>query len=256
MYNLALRLFVILVLELSLGTYANVTFANGAIFREAAEQAFKKGADDVARINARKTAVEANKRSAKRQLDEIAKHNAAKANQPVIQSVKQPLKSDAPNKAVQVNTPLQTKILKPDQPKKFQLQKRIDIRSIKPKTADKKIDDIPKTKHVNNSEAQSAKQAASLKEHLRQSEKYGKSGAKELQNGKTRYYGETNSATNLGEMASRRTVREFDSATGNKRTWHETLDHNGNVRQIRPELNNGTKTHYIFDKNGNYTGSR
>ena len=25
--------------------------------------------------------------------------------------------------------------------------------------------------------------------------------------------------------------------------------------QVRPELNNGSKTHYQFDRNGNYTGS-
>lgn len=78
---------------------------------------------------------------------------------------------------------------------------------------------------------------------------------KELQNGKTRYYGETIPAKTQGEMAGRRTVREWDPATGNKRTWHETLDHDGNVRQVRPEFNDGSKTHYTFDKNGNYTGS-
>ncbi|QPB86128.1 citrate synthase [Pseudoalteromonas rubra] len=54
-------------------------------------------------------------------------------------------------------------------------------------------------------------------------------------------------------MAGRRTVREWDPATGAKRTWHETVDHNGTVRQVRPELNNGTKTHFMFDKNGNFT---
>ncbi len=106
-----------------------------------------------------------------------------------------------------------------------------------------------------NSGAESAKQAANLKEHLRQADKYGKGGVKDIQNGRTRYYGETIPANKSGEMAGRRTVREWDPSTGNKRTWHETLDHNGNVRQVRPEFNNGTKTHYTFDKNGNFTGS-
>lgn len=103
--------------------------------------------------------------------------------------------------------------------------------------------------------AESARQAAHLKEHLLQAEKYGKGGFKDLQNGRVRYYGEIVPANKSGEMAGRRTVREWDPATGNKRTWHETLDHNGNVRQVRPEFNNGTKIHYTFDKNGNYTGS-
>lgn len=55
-------------------------------------------------------------------------------------------------------------------------------------------------------------------------------------------------------MTGWRTVREWNPATGNKRTWHETLDNYGNIRQVRPEFNNGTKTHYLFDKNGKYTG--
>lgn len=76
-----------------------------------------------------------------------------------------------------------------------------------------------------------------------------------MPNGRTRYYGETVPANKPGEMAGRRTVREWDPATGNKRTWHETLDHGGNVRQVRPELNDGSKTHYTFDRGGNYTGS-
>jgi hypothetical protein len=94
-----------------------------------------------------------------------------------------------------------------------------------------------------------------LIEHLRQAEKYGTGGVKEIGNGRIRYYGEMVPANKAGEMAGRRIVREWDPATGNKRTWHETLDHSGNVRQVRPELNNGSKTHYTFDKNGNYTGS-
>ncbi|MCP5326641.1 MAG: citrate synthase [Oceanospirillaceae bacterium] len=56
-------------------------------------------------------------------------------------------------------------------------------------------------------------------------------------------------------MAGRRYVHEFDPATGGSRGWHETVDHSGNVRQVRPEMNNGSKTHYSFDLDGNYTGS-
>ncbi|MWK34590.1 citrate synthase [Actinomadura sp. J1-007] len=55
-------------------------------------------------------------------------------------------------------------------------------------------------------------------------------------------------------MAGRRAVREWDPTTGRKRLWHETVDHEGRVRQVRPEFNNGKKTHYMFDRNGRYTG--
>ncbi len=103
--------------------------------------------------------------------------------------------------------------------------------------------------------AASSKQAADLSKHLGYAEKYGKGGVKELQNGRTRYYGEVQPASKAGEMAGRRYVHEFNPATGRSRGWHETVDHSGNVRQVRPELNNGTKTHYTFDSAGRYTGN-
>ncbi len=58
-------------------------------------------------------------------------------------------------------------------------------------------------------------------------------------------------------MAGRRVVREWDPATGAKRTWHETLDHQGNIRQVRPDvkMTGGKKVHYTFDRDGNFTGS-
>jgi hypothetical protein len=52
----------------------------------------------------------------------------------------------------------------------------------------------------------------------------------------------------------RRYVHEFDPTTGRSRGWHATLDHDGNVRQVRPELNNGIKRHYQFDHDKNYKG--
>lgn len=103
--------------------------------------------------------------------------------------------------------------------------------------------------------AASAKQAADLSKHLGYAEKYGKGGVKELENGRIRYYGELQPANKAGEMAGRRYVHEYDAATGTSRGWHETVDQAGNVRQVRPELNNGSKTHYQFDRSGNYTGS-
>ena len=56
-----------------------------------------------------------------------------------------------------------------------------------------------------------------------------------------------------GEMVGRRLVREWDPATGATRTWHETLDGAGNIRQVRPQTG-GAKVHYRFDANGKYVG--
>jgi hypothetical protein len=103
--------------------------------------------------------------------------------------------------------------------------------------------------------AQSAKQAANLSKHLGYIEKYGKGGVKELENGRIRYIGELQLSDKQGEMAGRRYVHEYNPASGQSRGWHETVDHNGRVRQVRPEMNDGNKTHYKFDGNGKYTGS-
>lgn len=92
--------------------------------------------------------------------------------------------------------------------------------------------------------------------HLMQVKKYGSKGCRQLQNNKIRYYGEVKAPMKEGEMIGRRRVREWDSETGLKRTWHETLDGNNNVRIVRPETNNGIKTHYVFDNEGNFIGVR
>lgn len=54
-------------------------------------------------------------------------------------------------------------------------------------------------------------------------------------------------------MAGRRLVQELDPTNGNIRTWQETLDGYGNIRQVRPQLGS-VKMHYMFDEYGNYTG--
>lgn len=59
-----------------------------------------------------------------------------------------------------------------------------------------------------------------------------------------------------GEMLGRRLVREWDPQTGLKRTWHETIDQSGNIRIVRPEANDGSKIHYLFDTNGIFEGTR
>jgi RHS repeat-associated protein len=105
-------------------------------------------------------------------------------------------------------------------------------------------------------EASSALQGSQLREHLRQVEKYGDAGYRELQNGRIRYYGEMTPARTQGEMAGARLVREWNPATNTNRTWYETLDHSGNVRSVAPKPVTEPLNHRIFDANGNYLGRR
>ncbi|MCQ4083999.1 type IV secretion protein Rhs [Streptomyces sp. RB6PN25] len=99
--------------------------------------------------------------------------------------------------------------------------------------------------------------AAQLQDFYQQAEKYGKGGIRDLESGRIRFYGEVSLARNPGEMIGRRLVREWDPMTGNKRIWHETLDNEGNVRIVRPDVNvtGGKKVHYMFDKDGKFTGT-
>jgi filamentous hemagglutinin len=107
-----------------------------------------------------------------------------------------------------------------------------------------------------SSGAESALQGARLAEYYRQLEKYGGAGSKELQNGRIRFFGELKPATNPGEMAGARLVREWDPSTGAARTWYETLDHAGRVRSVAPKPATGPANHRAFDKDGSYTGRR
>lgn len=99
-----------------------------------------------------------------------------------------------------------------------------------------------------------AAQGAKLRQHYQQLEKYGQGGTKQLQNGRTRYYGKVKPADKPGTMAGARRVREWDPSAGQKRTWFETVDQNGNVRIVRPETG-GDKVHFTFDEFGNSTGT-
>jgi len=95
------------------------------------------------------------------------------------------------------------------------------------------------------------------REFLQQAAKYGKGGVRELSDGRVRFYGEIAEARTSGEMVGRRLVREWNPDTGDTRIWHETLDHGGNIRIVRPDVGatGGDKVHYMFDDDGNYTGS-
>ncbi|MEK8022132.1 MAG: RHS repeat-associated core domain-containing protein, partial [Candidatus Parabeggiatoa sp.] len=107
---------------------------------------------------------------------------------------------------------------------------------------------------VHNAKRKKCQGVTSITEHFRQWEEYGKGGVKRLQNGRYRYYGEIEPPKNPGTMAGRRTVREWDPVTGRKRTWHEIVDHDGRVRQVRPQRSDNAKVHYKFDENGRYIG--
>ena len=67
-------------------------------------------------------------------------------------------------------------------------------------------------------------------------------------------YEKLQTAKKEGEMAGLRHVREWNPQNGLKRDWYETIDHSGNIRQVRPkvEVTGGVKVHYVFDSNGNY----
>lgn len=101
--------------------------------------------------------------------------------------------------------------------------------------------------------APSSLHGAQLREHLRQLQKYGEAGFKELENGRIRYYGNVTPAETPGAMAGRRLVREWDPLTNSYRTWHETVDLVGMVRRVRPEAGEA-KVHYNFSTAGDYVG--
>ena len=101
--------------------------------------------------------------------------------------------------------------------------------------------------------AESAAQYAKLKQLYEYTGDYGAGGVKQLESGRYRFYGNVKPADKAGEMIGARKVHEWDPSTGNTRTWFETLDHSGRIRQVRPETG-GPKVHYRFDAEGNYVG--
>ena len=95
-----------------------------------------------------------------------------------------------------------------------------------------------------------------LKEYYIQAEKYGTGSIKELDDGRIRFYEKLKPASKPGEMTGARHVREWDPNTGAKRDWYETLDHYGNIRQVRPDphLTGGIKVINMFGAIGEYIG--
>jgi RHS repeat-associated protein len=102
-----------------------------------------------------------------------------------------------------------------------------------------------------NGGAFSSKQAADLRRHLWYSQEYGKESVRHLTDGRIRYYDWIKPPRTQGEMIGRRYVHEFDPVRGSSRGWHETLDSQFNIRQVRPQTSSNSKAHYMFDKEGN-----
>lgn len=102
--------------------------------------------------------------------------------------------------------------------------------------------------------AANAAQAARLRRHYDYADRYGTACFRELADGRIRYYEHVHLSRTPGEMAGRRLVKEWNPISGRDRTWHETVDHTGRVRQVRVE-NGAPKIHHRFDKDGGYTGA-
>ncbi|MFI1649681.1 RHS repeat domain-containing protein [Streptomyces avidinii] len=197
--------------------------------KKAAEEAVKKAAAEAAK----KLAAEAaKKQAAKQAAQQAAKKQAAK------QAAKKPAPKAAPKQ--------QAAAKKAPSSKQAAAPKKAPQKSQNPapkKSQQSQNKDYPSTK-------------SKLSEHLRQTEKYGKDSVRDLPDGRIRYYGKIDPARNPGEMIGRRLVREWNPVTGNSRTWHETLDGAGRVRQVRPDVKftGGKKVHYVFDILGKFTG--
>ncbi|MGQ8920196.1 hypothetical protein ACUUYP_22610, partial [Pseudomonas lundensis] len=62
---------------------------------------------------------------------------------------------------------------------------------------------------------------------------------RELPDGRIRYYDKEALARTSGPTRGRSHVTEYNSATGQVRTWEETYDHFGAVNRVHPKMNNG-----------------
>ena len=107
---------------------------------------------------------------------------------------------------------------------------------------------------LSNTAAASSLQGTLLHRYLHQVQKYGSQGVKEWESGRFRFYGNIVPPRVPGEMAGFQLVREWDPVSNTTRTWFQTLDGAGIVRQIRPVVD-GPKAHYQFDAKGNYIGN-
>lgn len=102
-----------------------------------------------------------------------------------------------------------------------------------------------------SSEAENINASTALAKKLSQLEKaqFSASRTKILPDGRIRYYGEEISATTLGPTSGACRVTEYNTLTGQTRSWHECHGHLGNVNRVHPKQINGqnvTSPHYPF----------
>lgn len=77
--------------------------------------------------------------------------------------------------------------------------------------------------------------------------------SKKLADARIRQYEKFKVSRTPGKMAGSQKVREFNSLTGKARSWYQTVDHAGKIRQVRPFDGKGYR-HYTFNSKGRYTG--
>ncbi len=77
--------------------------------------------------------------------------------------------------------------------------------------------------------------------------------SKKLADGRIRQYEKFKVSRTPGKMAGAQRVKEFNPATGKTKSWYQTVDHAGKVRQVRPFDGKGYR-HYKFNTKGKYIG--
>ncbi|MEU6212720.1 hypothetical protein ABZ891_22795 [Streptomyces sp. NPDC047023] len=220
--------------------------AAAELAKRLAQEAAKKAAQEAAKKAAEEAVKKAAAEAAKKAAAEAAKKQAAK--QAAQQAAKKQAAKQAAKKPAPKATPKQTAASKKTpSSKQAAAPKKSPQKSQNPtpkKSQPSQTKDYPTTK-------------SKLSEHLRQTEKYGQGSVRDLPDGRIRYYGKIDPARNPGEMIGRRLVREWNPVNGNARTWHETIDGAGRIRQVRPDVKftGGRKVHYVFDILGKFTKS-
>ncbi|MGW2819101.1 RHS repeat domain-containing protein [Streptomyces sp. NPDC001415] len=224
--------------------------AAAAARKRAAQQAAAKARADAARKLAARVAKKAKPRTAAKSAPKrSAKYRAAPKQKPKPKPKPQARPKQTPK----------PKQARPQGSKQIKQHIRQEIKQEAKEQAKDKVVEAARPNQSNTSQAPhnpgySSTQGHQLNEHLGQWQRYGKDGVRDLSDGRIRYYGEVTPANKPGEMIGRRVVREWNPRTGSKRTWHETLDQSGRIRQVRPDIKftGGKKVHYVFDKLGKF----
>lgn len=77
--------------------------------------------------------------------------------------------------------------------------------------------------------------------------------SRKLPDGRINTYGKFRPSKTPGRMAGGQKVKQYNPRTNQTRSWYQTVDHRGKVRQVRPFDGKGYR-HYTFNSQGRYTG--